>query len=141
MPLHRAIRATVAAIAALTTGCASSSRQPQLGLPLVPNSVGFGKVRPSRVFNGGDPTGDFTGITWQTWGGQQAHGTGTGYWEPPGEPVAASIEAPINLVAYDLGDCRGRPAYRHLAVYFPTHGQHFDPVSNAETQYDLCHER
>jgi hypothetical protein len=29
-------------------------------------------------------------------------------------------------------------AYRHLAVYYPTYGQKFDPATNAEVQYDLC---
>jgi len=103
-----------------------------------PYSEGFGTVRPTYVFNGGDPTGKFSDITWQSWGGDKATGTGTGYWEPPGQPVAASVKAPINLVAYDRQTCGGRLVYRRLAVYFPTHGESYDPASNGENQYDLC---
>jgi len=91
-----------------------------------------------RIYNGGDPTGDFRNVTWQSWGYDQALGSGTGYWEPPDQPPTASVESPINLVAYDLGVCNGQRVYRHLAVYFPTHGEHFDPATNGETQYNLC---
>jgi hypothetical protein len=52
------------------------------------DSRGFGEVRPATVFNGGDPTGLVTGITWSSWGGSTATGTGTSDYVGPGQYVA-----------------------------------------------------
>ncbi len=112
---------------------------PALGLPnLFPYSEGFGSVKPARVFNGGDPTGLFTDITWDSWGGPIAHGHGTANYEPPNASVAESYAQPADFAAYDLTTCGGKPTYRHLAVWFPTHGERFDPETNREAFYDLC---
>jgi hypothetical protein len=77
-------------------------------------------------------------VTWRTWGGSKAIGSGTGWYVAPGAIVAAGHSAPVALVAYDLTSCGGHPAYRRLATYFPTEGEKFDPATNGETQYDLC---
>src|SRR5580658_6778909 len=53
------------------------------------NGVGFGKVAPREVFNGGDPTGLVTAITWHGWGKKAAVGAGRGIYVAPNEPVAA----------------------------------------------------
>ena len=50
---------------------------------LFTGGVGFGEVKPRGIFNGGDPTATVTDITWKSWGGPQAIGTGTGYYAGP----------------------------------------------------------
>lgn len=101
-------------------------------------SEGFGSAKPSRVFNGGDPTGLFWDITWDSWGAPIAYGHGTANYEPPSASVADSYAQPADLAAYDLTTCGGKPTYRDLAVWFPTHGEHFNPKTNGEAFYDLC---
>src|SRR5579872_2840325 len=44
--------------------------------PNFPFSEGWGTVRPSRIFNGGDPSGLVTQIHWTSWGGSVAVGHG-----------------------------------------------------------------
>lgn len=95
-------------------------------------------MRPIEVFYGGDPTGRFTELTWQSWGGSEARGSGTGWWVGQGDAVANGEYAPVRLVAFDLTTCDGQPVYRRLAIYFPTKGEEFDRDRNGETQYDLC---
>ena len=112
---------------------------PVLGVPhLHPYSQGFGTIRPRTVYNGGDPTGAFSNITWASWGGTIARGKGTANWTPANGGVVNSYPQPAQLAAYDLTKCEGRSTYRHLAVWFPTHGQHFDPKTDGEADYDLC---
>lgn len=118
---------------------AAENAEPTLGTkPFETPFTGFGEVRPTQIFNGGDSTGRFEAVTWQSWGGAQAIGSGTGCWVPPGGAVADCQLSPISLVAYDLTQCGGHLAYRRLATFFPTKGEHFDPATNGETQYDLC---
>ena len=81
-----------------------------------PNGRGFGLVKPGHVFLGGDPTGDVTGVRWRGWGSAKATGFGTGWC--PGRSVAAGYYCSVSLHAYDLGQCRGRHAYRTLTFYF-----------------------
>jgi hypothetical protein len=111
---------------------------PTLGLTWGPDAEGFGQAKPTTVFNGGDPSGLFDPITWDSWGGPQATGTGVGLWVGPDQIVADGTRESIKLVAYDLEVCNGTLAYRHLAVYFPEHGERFDPATNGEAGYDLC---
>ena len=48
-----------------------------LGSPdFAPNGEGWGIQRPSRIFNGGDPSGLVTGIRWRDWGRRIAIGWG-----------------------------------------------------------------
>jgi hypothetical protein len=75
------------------------------------------------VFLGGDPTGRVYGITWQAWGGQEATGTGTGYWVGPGQIVAQGTPQSVDITALDLGSCGGQYMYRAVEWYFPQHGQ------------------
>ena len=39
--------------------------------------TGFGRARPRKIFNGGDPTGLVTKVSWQSWGGAQDICSGT----------------------------------------------------------------
>jgi hypothetical protein len=104
---------------------------PVLGKPWAPYQSGYGTVRPSVINNGGDPTGIVYKITWQSWGGSQAVGTGKGNYEPPGQPVSASRPEAATVIAFDLGTCQRTFMYEQVEWYFPGEGQHFDP-RNAE---------
>jgi hypothetical protein len=110
---------------------------PVLGQPVGDfggDSRGFGQIRPTTVFNGGDPTGLVRGITWSSWGGSTATGTGTSDYVGPNQTVAGGTEESATIVAFDLGTCDGKLMYRAVEWYFPQHGQAFDPG-----QYeDIC---
>jgi hypothetical protein len=85
-----------------------------------PRGEGFGTVAPTRVYNGGVPSGDVTGIVWKDWGAPVATGNGlTWIYKPDGGyyPEQGAIE----LRAQSIGRCRnkkGKPskqlAYRRL---------------------------
>ena len=96
---------------------------------------GWGQVRPATVFNGGDPTGLVTSITWDSWGGPQATGTGISTYVGPGQYTAQGTQEETRIVAFALGYCGGRYMYEAVEWYFPQHGHSFDP-SNYE---DICH--
>jgi len=98
------------------------------------DSQGFGEVRPATVFNGGDPTGLVMHITWSSWGGSTAIGTGTSDYVGPNQTVAGGTEEMVTIVAFDLGTCGGTLMYQAVEWYFPQHGQSFNP-----NQYeDIC---
>jgi hypothetical protein len=101
-----------------------------------PSGVGFGAVRPAEISLGGDPTGILTGITWQSWGGAQATGTGTGTYVAPGQTVAQGTPETATVVAYGLGTCKGAPAYQQVVWYFPQHGQ--TPADNGGSPIQAC---
>jgi hypothetical protein len=103
----------------------ASGAPPTLGLASAfgPSSAGFGQVRPSEISLGGDPTGMVSGISWQSWGGAQATGTGTGTYVGPGQTAAQGSPEPADVVASGLGTCGGAPAYQQVTWYFPTEGQ------------------
>ena len=115
-------------------GCASSPGQqqaapPTLGRPagVFAHGEGFGQVRPPQIFNGGDPTGLVTHITWKSWGGARAYGTGMSDYVGPGQSVATGTQQPVTVVAFNRGTCHGRQAYRAVEWYFPAHGGRFTP--------------
>jgi hypothetical protein len=129
-----------AAVLAACAGCGSSSPGTgagQGGATAVPalgrvagifaHGAGFGTVKPARIDNGGDPTGLVTHITWKSWGGSQAIGTGTGVWVGPNQAVAQGRPAKVTVEAFRLGMCHGKLAYRAVEWYFPQHGQSFNP--------------
>jgi hypothetical protein len=95
---------------------------------------GFGQVRPQEIYNGGDPTGLVTKITWQSWGGATATGTGTATYVAGNEPVAAGTQEPATVVAFKLGTCSGKLMYQAVEWYFPQHGQSF----SAAHYEDIC---
>jgi hypothetical protein len=106
----------------------SARAEPTLGLLTGTFALGsgFGQVRPKTVFNGGDPTGLVTSISWRGWGGPQATGTGRGLYVAPGQAVAQGTIEPVRIVAFDLGTCNGRYMYAAVEWYFPQHKQAFD---------------
>ncbi len=95
---------------------------------------GFGQVRPAEIFNGGDPTGLVSKITWQSWGGATATGSGTTTYVPASEPVADGRPETATVVAFDLGSCHGTFMYQAVEWYFPQHGQSF----NAGQYENVC---
>jgi hypothetical protein len=89
---------------------------------------GFGQVKPAKIFNGGDPTGLVTQITWQSWGGGQATGSGTAEYVGPNQSVATGTQETATVVAFNLGHCHGTLMYKAVEWYFPQQGQAFDPT-------------
>lgn len=110
------------------------TQQIVLGAPWGPYQSGYGQVAPPDVSNGGDPTGIVSDITWQSWGGETATGTGTSSYQGTAPTVADSVPTPATIVAFNLGDCNGAPSYRAVEWYFPGQGEAFDP----ETYIDPC---
>jgi hypothetical protein len=107
-----------------------SNASPTLGQPagiFLSGSVGFGEVKPSEIFNGGDPTGLVTHIVWSSWGGAQAVGIGKSDYVGPNQTVASGTEQAATIIAFGLGNCDGKLMYKSLEWYFPEHGQSFDP--------------
>jgi hypothetical protein len=92
---------------------------------LFTHGTGFGQVRPPEVDNGGDPTGLVTKITWSSWGGATATGTGTSTYVAGNQPVAAGTPQTATIVAFNLGTCDGRLMYQAVEWYFPQHGEAF----------------
>jgi hypothetical protein len=133
-----AMAALCIAAAPQHAGAASAGRPaPTLGLRtglFTQGAVGFGQVRPREVYNGGDPTGLVTSITWQKWGQGQATGTGRALWVAPNKAVAQGTIEPARIVAFDLGSCNGHYMYAAVEWYFPQHKQAFD----ARQFEDVC---
>jgi hypothetical protein len=119
----------VAAVAATEASAGTTPTPILTGAYTVPSSKGFGQVKPTTIYLGGDPTGLVCRIRWASWGGQFAVGTGTGYYIGPHQVVAAGHQAPAVVVLYHLGSWRGRPAYTKFQWYFPQNGSTYGGVS------------
>jgi hypothetical protein len=136
-PAFRALGLACGVAAALIcAGCASSAAAsggtspaavPVLGRPAgdFAHGAGFGQVKPAKIFNGGDPTGLLTHITWKSWGGADAVGSGKSDYVGPGQSVAAGSEQRATVEAFKLGKCHGKLMYKAVEWYFPQHGQAF----------------
>lgn len=132
---HRALVPCAAvALAAIFAASALAEATPILAGPWAPNQRGYGHVRPSTVFNGGDPTGLVSDIHWATWGGSKAIGMGTSDYVGPTQSVASGTEESVRIVAFHLGTCHGRRAYDAVEWYFPQHGNRL----NTSTYIDPC---
>jgi hypothetical protein len=83
---------------------------------------------PGAIDNGGDPTGIVTGLSWTSWGGDQAIGSGMAYYDPPNTPVSQAVRERATVVGFDLGTCDGRYMYQAIEWYFPESGGSFDPA-------------
>lgn len=106
-------------------GC---SLGPTLGRSWAPNQEGYGQVKPTTIFNGGDPTGLVQRVRWTHWGQRKAIGRGTGDWVWPGESVGTgSIRTRARVVAWDLGFCGAQLSYRRLTWFFASRGETFNP--------------
>jgi hypothetical protein len=112
-----------------TTTSTSPASEPTLGVlaGVFTQGKGFGEVKPSEFFNGGDPTGLVTHIVWKYWGEPKVTGTGVSEYIAPNQDVAEGKELPATVVAFKLGDCSGHFVYQAVEWYFPQHGQKFNP--------------
>ena len=119
------------AVPTTTTSKASTTAAsgPTLGVlaSIFLQGKGFGEVKPSEFFNGGDSAGLVQHIRWKSWGGPKAVGTGMSEYVAPNEDVAKGVEQPATVVAFKLGACFGSFVYRAIEWYFPEHGQRFNP--------------
>lgn len=88
---------------------------------------GFGQAEPSKIFNGGDPTGLVKHITWQSWGARKAIGSGLAEYVGPNQSVATGTPKPATVVAFHLGMCDGKRMYQAVEWYFPGEHQSFSP--------------
>lgn len=120
----------VAAAVAAAASAGGTSPPILTGAHNVPSSQGFGKVKPSTIYLGGDPTGLVCHIRWLSWGGQFAIGTGTGWYEGPRQAVAAGHQAPAVVVLYHLGTWHGRRAYTKFSWSFPQGGSTYGGVTH-----------
>jgi hypothetical protein len=120
---------TAPAAAAPQVPAGPSSAVPVLGrlAGLFAQGAGFGQVKPAKIFNGGDPTGLVTQLTWSSWGGAKATGSGMSDYAGPGQSVATGTQQPVTVVAFNLGTCHGTLMYRAVEWYFPGQGQTFSP--------------
>ncbi len=106
----------------------AARRAPRLGRPWGTDQIGYGTVRPTHIFNGGDPTGEMQHIHWTGWGSRQAIGEGDAEYVWPGTSVASNGDTSgARVVAFHLGTCRGQPSYNAIEWYFPKYGQSFNP--------------
>jgi hypothetical protein len=119
-----------ATASAVTAADAGSRSTPILKGGGPPSSEGFGRVRPTKIFLGGDPTGLVCAIRWTSWGGQFAVGTGTGFYVGRNQITAAGHQAPAVIVLYHLASWHGRPAYTKYVWYFPQGGSTYGGVTH-----------
>jgi len=89
------------------------------------DATGLGKVRPRRIDFNGDPTSFVRRITWHSWGGLRAKGTGRAVWVPPGQPTSNGRIQNATIVGFHRGMCDGTFMYKAVEWYFPQHHQHF----------------
>ena len=87
-----------------------------------PSGAGWGHAHPTRIFNGGDPSGLVSNIHWTGWGHSIAIGRGlSSIFKPHGGyyPQLVAVE----LHASNLGRCTagGPLAYRRLSIRVPSH--------------------
>jgi hypothetical protein len=105
---------------------------PSLGVPVghfFYGTIGYGIVEPSELNNNGDPTSVIVQISWNSWGGSEAIGTGTAEYVGPSQTTSQGTDQSATIVAFDLGTCDGRYMYQAVEWYFPQHDESFDPTS------------
>ena len=107
---------------------------PTLGQLWAPDQLGYGKVAPSMIDNGGDPEGIVSNVVWRSWGSAEAIGSGVAEYVGPNQIVADGTQEPATVVAFNLGMCDGRYMYQAIEWYFPEEGQAFD----ANNSTNIC---
>lgn len=112
--------------AAAPSSPTATSMTPTLGKAWAQGLKGYGQVRPHAIFDGNSIYNWVGNVTWKSWGGPKA--VGTGYMKDLSH-VSSAVLAPwgkVMVVAYDLGPCEGHVAYRRIE--FPAHLDQFDPA-------------
>jgi hypothetical protein len=135
-----ATSATAASQPSVSPGTATAPASPA-GIPTLgqlagdfAHGMGFGQVKPSKIFNGGDPTGLVTNVTWTSWGAAKATATGTADYVGPNQTVAQGTDEMAIVVAFRLGTCDGKLMYQAVEWYFPEEGQSF----SSKTYENIC---
>jgi hypothetical protein len=110
------------AIGAFASTRADGATGPALGAKAFTGAYGkgFGTAEPAEIFNGGDPSGSVSHITWSGWGNPSAIGYGL---NPIFKPGGGYYRKParIELRATSLGECAGKAAYTRLEIRVPKH--------------------
>lgn len=104
---------------------------PTLGRAVVPGPIsthGFGTIRPVAIDFGGDSSGVVEHITWSTWSGTEALGTGMAEYVGPHQSIAEGSQLTATVVAFKLGTCGAGPAYTAVEWYFPSKDEFFNPA-------------
>ncbi len=119
VPATTAAPSTTSPTPVVQTSNAPPPASPALGQlsGVFAHGAGFGQVKPTRIFNGGDPTGLVTRVVWKSWGGARALATGESDYVAPTQSVATGTEEPVTVVAFDLGSCDGKLMYRAVEWY------------------------
>lgn len=108
----------------------STAIQPVLGTTWASSQEGYGSVKPTTIFNGGDGSGLLKNITWQSWGDSKATGHGTGLYVSPSDASNADgTQEQATVVAFNLGTCKDKSSYNAIEWYFPQHGQLFSSTT------------
>ncbi|WP_207837272.1 hypothetical protein [Williamsia soli] len=100
------------AIPTFTTTAPAVSGPVVLGRADNQYAIGYGTERPELLSLNSLCSNTISDITWTSWGGETATGTGT-VCAPAGDPTSGG---PTQLTATDLGDCYGVQAYRRLTL-------------------------
>lgn len=108
---------------------------PDPGASSAQHCWGLGEVKPSTFGCNGGLDHHVDGVSWSSWGGATATGTGEAGYIPKGE-LGTDRAIPAAIRAWDLGTCRGKLAYRQLKWWFPSEGQSFE--SGGITYYISC---
>jgi hypothetical protein len=108
-----------------------SREVPTLSIPWSPDQRGWGLVKPTVIFNGGDESGQIADVRWESWGGPTAIGHGTASYAL-GPTKAHSVPARATVVATKLKRCNGQLMYTRIWWYFPRYGEDSSDPTNPD---------
>lgn len=84
-----------------------------LGMPSDQYSSGYGSSRPTGISTNGLCGNTINDVSWESWGEPVVRGSGT-WCQNSGSRSRGEALSPVQLTASDVGDCKGRTAYRKL---------------------------
>jgi hypothetical protein len=124
---HRTVSVTAGHSYLASSSSTPKNKVPVLGHPTF-RTRGFGRPHPREIYFGGDALSVIEKIHWHSWGPPRAVGDGTAWYLPhSAKSVSEGHTEPAKVVAFDLGACHGKLAYRKLEWFFPSHGGSFSP--------------
>jgi hypothetical protein len=91
--------------------------------------MGLGYVKTPEVDFNGDEGSYVMHITWSSWGGTRATGTGTANYASPSQFEYQAKPYPATVVAFDRGVCNGIYMYEAVEWYFPQFGGTFSSTT------------
>ncbi len=132
---HRTVSVTAGNSYLASTITKPTNKVPVLGHASF-RTKGLGAAHPHEISLGGDALSYVGEIHWRNWGAPRAIGHGVAWYLPPGtRSVSEGHSEAATIVAFDLGTCKGKLAYRKLEWFFPAHGGHFKAANGG----DLCY--